>query len=141
MYNEKINKNNFFEENCLRECPLQCYLDQFEATLSSYDLIPKMYMDYLYSNENLSGDFVSKAKNVPSEDVKKSFVYFNVFFKELSYEMSTESPQLNLITLFANLGGYLGLFMGVSVFSVFEPIQVLIEIYWMRKNVKIEIIN
>jgi len=63
---------------------------------------------------------------------KKSFVYFSVFYKQLSYEVSSESPQLLLITLFANICGYLGLFLGVSVFSIFEIIQVLIEIIFIK---------
>jgi hypothetical protein len=43
--------------------------------------------------------------------------------------------------LFASVGGYLGLFLGVSVFSVFEPVQVLIEFLFTRHSNRINIAN
>jgi hypothetical protein len=67
-----------------------------------------------------------------TETARRSFVWANVFYKSLSYELSTESPQLIAITLIANIGGYLGLFLGVSVFSLFEPVQILIEIIYLK---------
>ena len=66
------------------------------------------------------------------ETVRKSFVSLNIFYSALSYELSTESPQTDFIWLFASIGGYLGLFLGMSVFSLFEPFVVLIEIAFIR---------
>ena len=125
-------KKQLFEENCLSECPLECYFDQFETSLSFIELIPNFEYDFLMSNSStLTSDFV-KTK-IDFEVVSKSFVYFNIFYKSLSYDISTESPQMNLVTLISNIASNLGLFLGVSVFSVFEPIQVLIEIYFYLK--------
>jgi len=99
--------------------------------LSSYELPPKYYLEYLNSNlTNLKDDF--QTDKIDADMAKESFVYLTIFYKSLSFELSTETPQLTLITLFANMGGHLGLFLGVSVFSLFEPIQVLIEIVCMK---------
>jgi hypothetical protein len=118
--------NDFFVKNCQQDCPLECYLDQFDTTLSSAELIPNILFYFIISNANLKCDFIDY-NIIDMDAAKKSFAYFSIFYKQLSYEVSTESPQLALITLFANIGGYLGLFLGVSVFSIFEIIQVLIE--------------
>jgi hypothetical protein len=130
LYDEKLYKNDFVHENCLHECPLECYYDRFEALLSSVELIPNYYLDFLNSHSNLLGDFVQTQLDL--EMVRKSFVSLNIFYKSLSYEMSTETPQTDFIWLFASIGGYLGLFLGMSVFSLFEPFVVLIEIAFIR---------
>jgi hypothetical protein len=132
-FNGDFQNKDFFQQNCFTECPLECYSDSFDFALSLSELMSKYYLDYLNSNyTNLTNDF--QATQIDAETVKKSFVLLNVFYKSLSYELSTETPQLNLITLFANMGGYLGLFLGVSAFSLFEPVQILIEIIYMKYN-------
>jgi hypothetical protein len=130
---EKLLKNDFFQKNCLDDCPLECYLDQFDTSLSSAELIPNILFDFIMSNSNLKSNFIDYNK-IDMDAAKKSFVYFSVFYKQLSYEVSSESPQLTLITLFANMGSYLGLFLGVSVFSLVEIIQVLIEIAFVKSR-------
>ena len=125
-------KKRFFEENCLSECPLECYFDQFETSISSIESISNYEYDFLMSNlSTLTLDFVET--KIDLDVVSKSFVNFNIFYKSLSYETSTESPQMNLVTLISNFASNLGLFLGVSVFSVFETIRVLIEIYFYLK--------
>jgi len=118
--------NFFFQKYCLEDCPLECYHDQFDFSLSSYKLLSDIYMSYLDSKFNLTPDLISNQIDI--ETAKDSFISLNIFYETLSYDISSESPQLALITLFANIGSYLGLILGVSVFSLFEIIQVLIEI-------------
>jgi acid-sensing ion channel 2 len=138
-YGTLLITNDFIQENCLSECPLECYFDQFDVSLSSIELIPKFYMDYLNSNSNLAADFTKN--KIDSNLVKQSFTSFAIFYKSLSYETLTESPQTNLVWLFASVGGYLGLFLGVSVFSVFEPFQVLIEFLFIRHSNRFNFVN
>ena len=126
-----FSQSDFYQVNCESECPLECYSDSFDYSLSASELISKNYLDYLNSNStNLSRDFENMT--LDTETARRSFVWANVFYKSLSYELSTESPQLIAITLIANIGGYLGLFLGVSVFSLFEPVQILIEIIYLK---------
>jgi acid-sensing ion channel 2 len=131
--------NDFFQKNCLSECPLECYFDQFDESLSFTELIPNVYMDYLNSKPKLAADFTTN--KIDLNIAKKSFVNLNIFYKSLSYETFTESPQLTLVWLLASIGGYLGLFLGVSVFSVFEPIQVLIEILFIKLSNRNNCVN
>ena len=111
----------------MSDCPLECYSDGFDVSVSFIEFIPTMQLDYLNSNLNLSADF-SNTK-VDLEIAKQSFVSLNIFYKELSYATSSESPQYNWVSLFANISSYLGFFFGISLFSLFEIIQVLIEIH------------
>jgi amiloride-sensitive sodium channel subunit alpha len=131
LYLNRILKNDFIQENCLAECPQECYSNSFDVSFSLFELQPKYYFEYLNSNlTHLSNDFVKT--QIDEEKAQKSFVNFKIFYKQLSYEISAESPQLTLITLISNIASNLSLFLGVSVFSLFEPIQVLIEYLCMK---------
>jgi hypothetical protein len=49
---------------------------------------------------------------------------------------STESPKMNIVSLLASMGGNLSLFLGVSVFTLAEIVEVVIEIYFIVKRMK-----
>jgi len=131
LFDLELFRHDFFDENCMADCPLECYQDQFEASLSSSELLSDASVDYLHSQPDLLEDF-PELKKIDAETARKSFTYISIFYKQLSYDISSETPQLNLITLFANIGGYLGLFLGVSAFSLIEVVQVLIEIFFWK---------
>ena len=61
-----------------------------------------------------------------------------IFYDSLSYTLSEETPQWDLCNLIANIGGNLGMFLGVSSFSICEIITTLIELYFLRKSNQIE---
>ncbi len=127
----KIFKNEWFQTKCSAECPLECYSDSFDFSLSSSELLPYYYQEHLNSKStNLSKDFATD--KIDPETARKSFVWFSVFYKSLSYETSSEFPQLTWITVISSIAGNLSLFLGVSVFSLFEPVQLLIEIVYMK---------
>jgi hypothetical protein len=83
-------------------------------------------MQRISTNLNLASDFVSRT--LDSQTVAESIVDVNTFYESLSYTFTTESPQMDAVVLFGAIGGNLGLFLGVSVFSVCEVFEVLIEI-------------
>ena len=83
-------------------------------------------------NSNLANDFINKTINVTT--VEKSLVKVNLFYESLSYTETTESPKMDIFSLLGSIGGNLGLFLGVSVFSLCEIIEVLIEIYFISKK-------
>ena len=89
-------------------------------------------IEFIRENENLSSDFIKTRIN--QVNVANSFVKINIFYDSMSYELSTESPKMNIVSLLASIGGNLGLFLGVSVFSLFELVEVAIEIYFVSRT-------
>ena len=65
---------------------------------------------------------------------KESVVRVHVFYNTLSYTLLYEYSKITIVTLLGSIGGNLSLFMGVSVFSLFELVEVAIEIYFIRKK-------
>ena len=127
-------------KRCLPMCPLQCTRSLFRTSMSSSDLVGHWFLKDIRSNGNLLEDFLVKkqqqANRVLTADLaKKSVLRVNVYYESLSYTISTESPKMDIAGLLANIGGTISLFLGVSVLSVFELVECLIEIYFiMRKT-------
>ena len=101
-------------------------------SLSSARLVGNTYAKYINENKNLSSDIGYKTVSV--EQAEESFVYARIFCESQSYTLSTESLKLDLVSLLANIGGTLGLFLGVSALSACELIEVLIQIYFTLKE-------
>ena len=83
------------------------------------------FVNVILDRRNLSADFVSMP--ISNEKATNSFVTVNMYYDSLSYSLSTEFPQMDLVALLASIGGNLGLFLGVSVFSMGELVQLLLE--------------
>ena len=89
------------------------------------------FVDYIKVNKNLSSDFIKTPINPTT--AANSVVKVNIFYDSMSYELSTESPKMDIVSVLASIGGNLGLFLGVSVFSLCELIEVAIEIYFVKR--------
>ena len=57
----------------------------------------------------------------------------NIFYDSLAYTQISASPQMDVVSLLASIGGNLSLFLGVNLFSLFELVQVGIEVYFIQK--------
>ena len=125
-YTKFLGEKNFIENNCSKACPLECNSTQYKYTSDSNELIGDVYLGLLRKNKYLKEDFLERTLN--TEMARKSVSKINIFFESLSYDISSESPQMDVISLVATMGGNLGLFLGVSLLSVGELITTLIEL-------------
>ncbi len=98
--------------------------------MSFNELYGDSYKDIINERKSLRKDF--EATNLTAEKARKSFTIINAYYDSLTYTQMTESPQMDIIALLASIGGNLGLFLGVSVFSLCELIVVFMEIYFIR---------
>ena len=131
VFFKKYMLNNYIESNCLPLCPLECNKTEYKTALTSYKLIGDKYLKNIQHNENLRADFVTRPLDIIMAG--ESVTSLNIYYDSLSYLLSTESPQLDIIGLLASIGGNLGLFLGVSVLSVCELFELLIEISFNKK--------
>ena len=62
------------------------------------------------------------------EDLQNSVVAFNVYYDDLKYTIISEVAKSSPTDLASNMGGLLGLFIGVSFLSFGELIEMALEI-------------
>ena len=132
FFSHKFIQSNFIQDFCTPLCPLECNHTEYKASISSVQLNGEYYLDLINENSNLTRDFVNRT--LDSNSAKESVVRMTVYYDSLSYTLSTESPKMDIVSLLANIGGNLGLFMGVSLFSLCELFEVLIEICLFRNS-------
>ena len=135
-YSNLIIKNNFIQVACLPRCPLECNSTKLTYTTTAYSMLGDIYVDAIKDNANLSADFIDRP--IDAESALQSIVQLNVFYNSLAYTLVEETSQWDVFSLIANLGGNLGLFLGVSFFSLCEMITAVIQIwFWKRENMKV----
>ena len=88
-------------EQCLPKCPLECSQKLFKITP-------------IISEQNIPG----------SEDIDG--VQFNLRYNDLAYEETHEEPVINGLLLLGEIGGHLHLFLGMSLLSFVEIIEMAI---------------
>jgi hypothetical protein len=139
VFLHKFNSIEFIESKCQHLCPLECNLTYYSTKLTFTKLFGQFELATIRESPRLLNDFMvieKKRENeaLSVERARDSFVQLSIFYESLSYTLSTESPKMNWISLLGWIGGNLGLFLGMSVFSLCEIIQVLIEIFYIRRG-------
>jgi hypothetical protein len=119
------NYHEYIMDECLEFCPLECYETLFRYKISSHELIGDDYILLIKNRSNLKSDFIERP--IDSNTAKESFVRVNIYYGQMSYTLSNESPKMNIISLLSSIGGYLSLFLGISAFSICELVELLIK--------------
>jgi hypothetical protein len=129
-----------------RYVPQNVIRPSFKVKLSSVKLMGESYLDLIKQNEKLKSDFdnatqLNNNNNDDNDDddtsiewARKSFVRMNIFYETLSYTHSSESIKLDMLTLMAYVGGMLSLFLGLSLFSVLEVVELILHLIYMSKR-------
>lgn len=108
------------------DCPLECDSEFYAITTSSLDYPTKVYAEMLAKQMPILNRFNN---NTPSyERLKQSILSVNINYNQLSYTNIKESQKITILDLATNIGGTMGLFLGISFISFFEIIMLIIEL-------------
>jgi hypothetical protein len=122
---------------CNDYCPFECKTVSYSTSIS-YGTFPSV--NYCYDNLSLTvlnNDYGMNFSNCAY--FKDSMASVSIRFKELKYTDISDSPTMFLGDLIANIGGTMGLFVGVSVLSFVEIIELvihLLSIYYKKLKIK-----
>jgi len=95
--------NNNLIEKCSDYCPLECDTISYSFTIDRF----------------------------PNEPNAAYLTVVNIFYQTLKYTSINQLAKTKPKQLISNLGGYLGLFVGLSFVSLFEIIEIIIEIIFI----------
>ncbi len=130
-YRRQFSKNLFTNSDngsCQDYCPLEC--DSISYSFSSFLLEYPLYGNITQNDRNkyVFSNFETY------EDVQKSYYSMAIFYKDMKYTLISEDENYVLADLVSNIGGILGVFIGISFLSFIEIIELLYYCF-NKKNI------
>ena len=137
FYYSVFNLGDYILEHCLDKCPLECDVHRFDNYQSIYAYPDPLYLENsLKKNQNLISRYSNQTDF--SQNLAANVVKFSVFYDTLSYIHVDEEPKRDWKLLLSFIGGYLHLFLGMSILGFIEIVElvclVLIKTHWKLKN-------
>jgi hypothetical protein len=86
-----------------------------------------MFVEYLQNNEMINYHLKNHSLPITYEVLRDNTLAVRIYFEDTSYVYITENPKTVLVDLIATIGGILGLFLGISVSSYMEIIQIALD--------------
>ncbi len=105
------------------DCPMKCEYSGFAFTSSWAQYPTAKYYKYLLNMTLIK----EKYANWSYEDVAKSVARVQVGFEEMKHTYVTEEIKTHPLDVFASVGGHLGLFLGASLLSLVEFVEIFIQ--------------
>ncbi|CAH1780635.1 unnamed protein product [Owenia fusiformis] len=101
------------------DCPQACEELVYGTTISGSEWPSNQYSPYLL--QKLEG-------GSPVSDIKQNLVRVHVYFETLAVHTIEEVPSYTWDNLLADIGGTMGMFIGISICTAFEIVELLMEI-------------
>ena len=124
-FKNTYNEENFeYDTKCGSECPLEC-------TSKSLKFVKKIGVFPSYNElseiNNTIHEKLADGEESPwnENDLRHGMLELNVYFKSFNYSEKTEIPKIADSDLIGTIGGTMGLFLGMSLMSLIEIIELV----------------
>ena len=113
-YNQQYNSRR------TRLCPPACISTEYEITSLTYALFPTKYFPSTFST-------INPDININLTQFRENWILLEVYFSTLSVQTQTTAFTYGVEEFFAEVGGQLGLCIGVSIISLFEFVIYILD--------------
>ena len=104
---------------CSDLCPKECSKISFQSTTSFSQYPSNSYEGNLLDKYSVLNSF--------SKSLTEKILKLNIYYQDMSYQSVTESPAITLVGLISNIGGTLGLFLGIAILTLVEFVDMFIK--------------
>ncbi|XP_077977483.1 degenerin unc-8-like [Glandiceps talaboti] len=117
---------------CKVPCQVPCHEESFKKEISQYVWPSHIYEDTLLST--VYGQSM-KTWGLTKENIRGNLLRVAIYYEELNYDRVYEKPAYELSQLWADIGGALGLWIGVSTVTVMEFLEFLVNgLLWAKRR-------
>ena len=85
-------------------------------------------------NPIIQAKYASDLSKLDYDSLKRNLVQIWVSYSDLGYDHYVEIAKTEVIDLVSNIGGTLGLFLGMSFLSIAEILDILLQILFYNRN-------
>ncbi|XP_068684972.1 amiloride-sensitive sodium channel subunit alpha-like [Montipora foliosa] len=112
---------------CQTKCPMPCREVLFKTAMSMVEWPAKGYKDILFKRlQKRPNEAYEDQLSEGTEFLHKNFLQIQVFYERLSYQEVEEKLSYKEVNLLADIGGQLGLWIGISVLTCCEFLELLL---------------
>jgi hypothetical protein len=126
----KIFDGSDLSSECNLMCPFECKKMIFSTIHSQINEFTDEKAKKYFERKLLKSRY--KELNLSITDVKQSIINLNVFYDRLSFTQITEKPSFPFVDLISNVGGTFGLFIGISLLSLLEVVEIIYEMLFIN---------
>lgn len=119
-------KTNGVDLGCDNQCPIECSHTHYDVQHSSSIFPSRQYAQDILADTQIKR--LMENAELTYSNLRESILSLHIYYEELEYTMISEQPALSLIDVISNVGGTLGLFIGISLLSIFEILEIAIKI-------------
>lgn len=127
------------DTKCDDSCPFECSSISYTNSYSIARYPTNSFSNWLAAQSDIKARYPSNI-TLNKQIFQDSILKLNVFYDDLYYDMIVEEPIMTISSLTANIGGQLGLFIGISLLSFGELLEISIElirviaVHYMQKR-------
>ncbi|XP_032222094.2 acid-sensing ion channel 1B [Nematostella vectensis] len=110
----------YFEENKLDQCPVACNSVEYSAQLSYARFPANNYAKMLAKEYGLKGSDEENRRYL-----RDNLIEIKIYYEDLTYFDVQQVPSYDLYSLLGDVGGQIGLFLGASLLTVVEYLDLL----------------
>ncbi|KAL3869177.1 hypothetical protein ACJMK2_041888 [Sinanodonta woodiana] len=125
-------KSQFEGKEQVCSCYNPCYETQYSRTTGSRqwptDEYASILLEGLCEKDNTTCQSF-KTKYTDQRTQSQNFLRLNIYYADLNFEYIEETPQIEAGDFLANVGGVIGLWIGLSVLALCEVLQLITELF------------
>jgi hypothetical protein len=123
------------------DCSQECVIKQFPVQASSISTPAEWQMeDIKRFAENSSIPLPTDWNTTWRQHVRQNYLTINVVRETSIVENDTQTASITPVDLLSNIGGQTGLWIGISLLSIMELIEIIYRLiqneYWIRQEKK-----
>ena len=126
-------KSNNSASLCGFSCPIECDIINYQISTSISSFPTKYYLNLLAPKTHLFNGFDLKDQNVLN-NVRNYILKVTVNYDKYGYTLINELPSSLPTDLIGNIGGQFGLFIGISLLSFVEILELLMELMFSARE-------
>ncbi|KAK3790659.1 hypothetical protein RRG08_048784 [Elysia crispata] len=120
--------NSFDNSEDSKSCHSPCSEKTFAKTVSAREWPNTDFANLLVETVcKNSGEDCNVLRSLDVEKTRSEFVKLVIFYEDLNYEKIEESPAYEIDQFLSDIGGTIGLYIGLSVLAIFEVINLIVD--------------
>lgn len=120
---------SYSSEEIFQNCPLACEQIYYKLDITKQEFPTNaFYQESLFRRPNYFQKIfnVNSSQDVTMKAFGESLTRVSIIYRDLTVTQMSEKPKIDMPTLFSNLGGIIGIFLGFSVLTLAELIELLV---------------